>query len=198
MQKHSIFNRGLEEGDLMAKKLIVIDGFDRTGKDTLLKFKSEHLKDKEYVYFNDLTGKPSYKDKENYLVWLNNFLTKQRNDLVDLSFNYDTVYMVRLDLCDKVYSKLFNREYTAGKYFGYVHKRYDVKNFVLLWKNYAEYMKRLERLGDKDIEYNLQNFEKIQKLYNDLSNKSKDKMVYITADDKTEELYKELAKFARL
>lgn len=149
----------------MNKRLIVLDGDDRAGKDTVLKEISKVLISKEAVYYNDLTGKPDYHDREAYKIWLDKFLKKQAKDLDKLFETNNTVYMVRLDLCDKVYSELFNRPVVAPKYFIKLRKYVDIRNFVMLWANYAEYLQRLTMINDSNIEYTANEMEKIHSLY---------------------------------
>ena len=45
------------------KKLRVIEGFDRCGKDSLMQDLSKENLPNTYIYFNDLEGLPKY-DKE--------------------------------------------------------------------------------------------------------------------------------------
>lgn len=149
----------------MRKKLIVLDGDDRVGKDTALRQIEKYLISKEAVYYNDLTGKPDYHDKHKYKAWLEKFLKKQAQDLDQLFKTNDIVYMVRLDLCDKVYSELFNRPVVAPKFFKHIRSYVHIHNYVMLWKNYAEYLQRLAMANDSNIEYTKEEMEKIHSLY---------------------------------
>ena len=146
------------------KKLIVIEGFDRCGKDTLIS-DLKKIKSNFYIYENDLEGLPKYdKEKEIFLVWLNKFIYKQINDLNRLFKTYDIVIMCRLLISDEVYSNLFNREHTTIKYINQLNN-VEIFNYCLLFKNYNEYLNRLSLLKDENIQYNKEDFEKINNLY---------------------------------
>jgi thymidylate kinase len=150
------------------KKLIVIEGFDRSGKDTLLQDLKNYIKDNSiYIYENDLTGLPSYsKEQGKFLDWLNLFIDKQTNELNKLFETYDTVIMVRLIVSDEVYSHEFNRERTTIKYMNKLDG-IEINNYCILFKNFSEYSKRINRLGF-DLQYQKQEFEDINKLYSDI------------------------------
>lgn len=153
----------------MSKKLIIIEGFDRCGKDTLISDLSKQNND-FYVYGNDLTGLPKYdKEQEEFLVWLNKFIKKQVKDLNELFKTYDTIVMCRLLISDEVYSTLFNREHTTIKYMDKL-KDVEIINYCLLFNDYDEYLKRLIKIGDNDIQYNRKEFEAINQLYKTILN----------------------------
>ena len=150
----------------MSKKLIVIEGFDRCGKDTLMSDLS-NINSDFYVYSNDLTGLPKYdKEQEEFLVWLNRFINKQVNDLNELFETHDTIVMGRLFISDEVYSTLFNREHTTIKYMDQL-KNIEIIHYCLLFKDYKEYCDRLKKIGDNNIQYNKEDFDKINQLYVD-------------------------------
>ena len=150
----------------MSKKLIVIEGFDRCGKDTLMS-DLLNLHNDFYIYGNDLTGLPKYdKEQEEFLVWLNKFINKQVNDLNELFKTHDTIVMCRLLISDEVYSTLFNREHTTIKYMDQL-KDVEIIHYCLLFKNFDEYCDRLKKIGDENIQYDYENFNKINQLYLD-------------------------------
>ena len=153
----------------MSKKLIVIEGFDRCGKDTLMADLSKQNND-FYIYGNDLTGLPKYdKEQEEFLVWLNKFIDKQVNDLNELFKTYDTIVMCRLLVSDEVYSTLFNREHTTIKYMDKL-KDVEIIHYCLLFNDYNEYINRLKKIGDNIIQYNENHFNTINQLYIDTLN----------------------------
>lgn len=156
----------------MNKKLIVIEGFDRSGKDTLLSDLS-NLNNDFYVYNNDLIGLPKYdKEQDEFLVWLNKFIDKQISDLNELFKTNDTIVMGRLLISDEVYSTLFNREHTTIKYMDKL-ENVEIINYCLLFKNFEEYCDRLKKIGDTNIQYNQEDFNKINQLYIDKLENSK-------------------------
>lgn len=151
------------------KRLIVIEGFDRCGKDTLLEDLEKYCKKKYlkevYVFKNDLEGLPKYdKEQGEFLVWLNKYIEKQVDRLNELFETYDTVVMSRFLISDMVYSELFKREHTVIKY---MEKLRPVMyyNYCMLFRNYDEYLKRLEILGDKVIQYTKEEFDQIKQYY---------------------------------
>jgi hypothetical protein len=153
----------------MSKKLIVIEGFDRCGKDTLMSDLSKQNND-FYIYGNDLTGLPKYdKEQEEFLVWLNKFINKQVNDLNELFKTYDTIVMCRLLVSDEVYSTLFNREHTTIKYMDKL-KDVEIIHYCLLFNDYNEYINRLKKIGDNIIQYDENHFNMINQLYIDTLN----------------------------
>ena len=150
---------------VMNKKLIVIEGFDRSGKDTLMQDLCKMNLPNTYVYFNNLEGLPSYdKEQDNFLDWLNDFITNQIKTINKLFDKYDTVIMTRFLMSDEVYSNLFNREHTCIKYISDLRKDIYIVNFCILFKDYDEYLDRINNIKE-DIQYSKKDFDKICKLY---------------------------------
>ena len=173
------------------KRLIVIEGFDRCGKDTLMNDLYNLSLPNTYIYFNNLEGLPKYnKEQENFLVWLNRFVNTQVNTINELFNKYDTVIMTRLIVSDEVYSTLFNREHTTIKYLKNLREDIELFNYCLLFKSYNEYLKRLQILNDLTIQYNENDFNKINNLYKDIIEKSnyKSNINYVKAIDKQQDI----------
>ena len=172
----------------MNKKLIIIEGFDRCGKDTLLKDLSNINLPNTYIYFNDLEGLPKYdKEEENFLEWLNKFIQLQINQLNKLFDIYDNVIMTRFIISDEVYSNLFNREHTVIKYINELRKDISINNFCILFKNYNEYLKRINNIKE-EIQYSELDFNQINELYRNELNKSNfNKLLYDIYSDTTKE-----------
>lgn len=173
------------------KRLIVIEGFDRCGKDTLMNDLYNLSLPNTYIYFNNLEGLPKYnKEQENFLVWLNRFVNTQVNTINELFNKYDTVIMTRLIVSDEVYSTLFNREHTTIKYLKNLREDIELFNYCLLFKSYNEYLKRLQILNDLTIQYNENDFNKINNLYKDIIEKSnyKSNINYVKAIDKPQDI----------
>lgn len=171
----------------MKKKLFVIEGFDRAGKDTLLNDLSKIDIQNTYIYFNDLNGLPKYdKEQDDFLEWLNKFINNQINELIELFKKYDNIIMTRLLLSDEVYSELFNREHTTIKYIDKL-KDIEIINYCLLFINFEEYVKRIEILNS-DIQYNKNMFNKINKLYQDKIKNLNGFIKYVKAKDKPQDI----------
>ena len=153
------------------KKLIVIEGFDRCGKDTLMYdlIKEDLLN--TFIYLNDLEGLPKYdKEQDDFLVWLNKFIDTQIKTINKLFDRYDTVIMTRFFISDEVYSNLFNREHTVIKYLDNLRKDIYIVNFCILFKDYNEYLNRITNIKET-IQYSKEDFNKINELYNTELNK---------------------------
>ena len=173
------------------KRLIVIEGFDRCGKDTLMNDLYNLSLPNTYIYFNNLEGLPKYnKEQENFLVWLNRFVNTQINTINELFNKYDTVIMTRLIVSDEVYSTLFNREHTTIKYLKNLREDIELFNYCLLFESYNEYLKRLQILNDLTIQYNENDFNKINNLYKDIIEKLnyKSNINYVKAIDKQQDI----------
>lgn len=153
------------------KKLIVIEGFDRCGKDSLMQDLSKENLPNTYIYFNDLEGLPKYdKEQDDFLVWLNKFIDTQVKTINKLFDRYDTVIMTRFFISDEVYSNLFNREHTVIKYLDNLRKDIYIVNFCILFKDYNEYLNRITNIKET-IQYSKEDFNKINELYNTELNK---------------------------
>jgi len=153
------------------KRLIILEGFDRAGKDSLLEdLKNVDLPDNTYIYEGFLDGLPSYnKERDKFVDWLNKLIDKQTNDIINLFNTYDTIIMIRLIVSDEVYSILFNREHTTIKYM-YKLKDIEIFNYCLLFTDYDEYLKRLYLIGEKNIQYDIKSFNMINYLYKKILN----------------------------
>jgi len=151
------------------KNLIVIEGYDRSGKDTLMQDLEDIkvLLPNTYIYFNDLEGLPKYdKEQEDFLDWLNRLISKQISELNKLFEEYDNIIMTRLIVSDEVYSKLFNREHTTIKYIDKLNSEVKIINYCLLFNDFYEYLKRLFVLGnDVKPQYEKIDFDYINELY---------------------------------
>ena len=153
-------------------RLIILEGFDRTGKDHLLKtFDDRHKDDLTCkAYFQVIPPtKPDYrKDPTAFRQWLISHIGNQVDELVDLAKNSKkTLMLVRLLLTDVVYSTLFNRPEAVNQFHQKIFENFDVENNVFLFKSYSEYLKRLALIGDdvQNPEYSEEEFYKVNDLY---------------------------------
>lgn len=145
--------------------LIVIEGQDRTGKDTLI----NNLVDKYNLYVykqkpHEKTG-VDYRNKEQYEKWVYNHIDTIYNDLIEISKNEKIILLSRLWISDNVYSDLFGRNHIVEKYFKDKFKdTFNVKTFVLLWQDFDNYIKRLNFINE-EVEYEVVEFNKTIDLY---------------------------------
>ena len=145
------------------KRLIVIEGFDRCGKDTLLE---DLEKNDIFVFKNDLEGLPKYdKEQDNFLEWLDNYIKWQIKTLNKLFEDHDIIVMSRFLVSDEVYSELFNRKHTVIEHIKDLRKDVMIFNYCLLFKDYQEYLDRLKIIHDNEIQYSKEDFDKINGLY---------------------------------
>lgn len=153
-------------------RLIILEGFDRTGKDHLLNtFHQRHANDSDYrAYFQVIPeDMPKYREEpEAFRQFLIKHIGKQVDDLVNFKNNGIKVQMlVRLLLTDAVYSTLFSREEVVNRFHQKVFDNFNVENNIFLFKDYNEYLKRLQIIGDTTIEYQEGEFYKVNQLYLD-------------------------------
>lgn len=145
--------------------LIVIEGQDRTGKDTLI----NNLVEKYGFYCykqqeHEKTG-VDYRNKEQYEKWVYNHINKIYNDLLEISKTNKIILLSRLWISDNVYSDLFGRNHIVEKYFKDKFKdKFNIKTFILLWEDFDNYITRLQNINE-NIEYEVDEFNHTIELY---------------------------------
>lgn len=145
--------------------LIIIEGQDRTGKDTLI----NNLVNKYNLYVykqnpHEKTG-VDYRNKEQYEKWVYNHIDTIYNNLLEISKTENIILLSRLWISDNVYSDLFGRNHIVEKYFKDKFKdTFNIKTFVLLWEDFDNYKQRLSYINE-DIEYQVDEFNKTIELY---------------------------------
>lgn len=188
-------------------KIIVIEGHDRTGKDTLLNDLKKH---KDIYIFEVPTSeeyekneKVSYKDHSCEPMLFRDYL-RILNKLVEIerSGKYKYVILYRLLLSDNVFSKLWNRNKIFETYFNKAFNYYfDFSHYVLLWDNYEELLNRLNKINEEDIPYNKEDFNKIKSYFEEETKKiestNKTKINFIKCDTKKEEVYNNFLEFIK-
>lgn len=178
-----LFNRGfriskdLSNAEVMFRnainvkkeELIVLEGFDRIGKDTQLEFfkHTEYHPNELEVYIQKKDEKmPHYRqDPEGFVKWLKDYLKNQAEDLCKIDWSKRLI-MTRLFVSDYVYSHLFDRPYVAGSVRRYLERHFTFRHIALLWDSYEDYLERIKKSGD-ELEYSKEEFDKIQQYYLD-------------------------------
>lgn len=150
-------------------KMIVLEGHDMTGKDTLLNM----LKSNErFIVFQGPTYEEQgvdKKDKEAYKQFLMRWIRHSLDEIYTLvRDNKDKIVVLsRLWLSDNVFSDLYNRDHVVEKYFlNEIKTNFDVYNFVILWKDYQEYVDRMIIIH-QPIEFDEYEFNKITNKFNE-------------------------------
>jgi hypothetical protein len=141
----------------MKHKLVIIEGPDRIGKDTILAGFDETVF-KRYIQVNN---PPDYRKIEEFEVWLADFLRQQANDLIKLDCN---IIMVRLFTSDYVYSSLFNRHSVIYEIFDILEEHFDFEQIIITYKDYDQYVNRCT-IANCELEYTKDEFDTIQKYY---------------------------------
>jgi len=179
------------------KRLIVIEGFDRSGKDTLMNDLVNVELSNTYIYLNNLEGLPKYdKEQEDFLSWLNKFIQIQVNKINELFDKYDNVIMTRFIISDEVYSTLFNREHTVIKYLNQLRKDIEIINYCLLFNSFEDYLTRLKIIEVNEIQYNDNEFNRINDLYKNLVYKSiGSRIFYIRYNTSKLEIFKDFIEY---
>ena len=161
--------------------LFVIEGQDRAGKDTLL----HDLEKMGLTIFSpDTSYLPNYHNADEFRAALKLYLEKQTNDMINL--NVKDLYIARYQLSEYVYADLFNRPNLFEDYINNILKgHFKIKNIILLWDTYQDYLDRLKMINDDYIEYNEDDFNKIKNLY--LKHKQPDDVVIYVKSNTTRE-----------
>lgn len=169
-------------------KLIILEGPDKVGKDTILKNFSNK---KIYKYIQN-NNPPDYRnDFRKFEKWLNNFLKNQSKELINLNQN---IIMARLFTSDYVYSTLFSRLSIIDEIYNTLSLNFDIHQIIILYKSYVQYIKRYY-LSSEEVEYTENEFNKIQSLFrNSPFNKKISTTVFYTEDDNNTKILNYLGK----
>ena len=150
--------------------LFIFEGFDRIGKDSILERYKESFdairgpRDNE-VYIQHPQNLPNYRESpEKFVAWLLDYLKEQATDLINISKWANNVLMTRLFVSDYVYGHLFNRVQVAKTVRRTLSRYFEFHNVVMLWKNFDEYVKRVDSI-EEILEYDEKEFNEIQNLY---------------------------------
>lgn len=142
--------------------LFTIEGFDRTGKRTLLKNLMEKYKDDNSVYIYitpDDPNKPDFREDVNkYQQWLTKSTQKQMEDIIKLSEKYDVIIKKDLLLSDLAFSEQFHRKLTVIDYMDELREHFTVINLVMLFSSFNDYVSRIQKIKQL-LKYNILDYK---------------------------------------
>ena len=142
--------------------LFTIEGFDRTGKRTLLKNLKEKYKDDNSVYIYitpDDPNKPDFREDVNiYQQWLAKATQKQMEDIIKLSEKYDVIIKKDLLLSDLAFSEQFHRKLTVIDYMDELREHFTVINLVMLFSSFNDYVSRIQKIKQL-LKYNILDYK---------------------------------------
>lgn len=142
--------------------LFTIEGFDRTGKRTLLKNIKEKYKDDNSVYIYitpDDPNKPDFREDVNiYQQWLAKTTQKQMEDIIKLSEKYDVIIKKDLLLSDLAFSEQFHRKLTVIDYMDELREHFTVINLVMLFASFNDYVSRIQKIKQL-LKYNILDYK---------------------------------------
>lgn len=183
----------------LRKRLICIEGFDRVGKDTLLRRVGVDWCKKVILYEQPQVEDVGvdYRDSEGFSKYLKKHFAKVVDDLNDLLAKPRCIMMTRFLVSDNTYSKLFGRENLLEQAVAdgdLLKDDVELKTFLILWKNYDEYLKRVEASHSR-VEYTKEEFIKVQRLMSDEAKKLGGKILKITHETTKDEIFTELGNY---
>ena len=142
--------------------LFTIEGFDRTGKRTLLKNLKEKYKDDNSVYIYitpDDPNKSDFREDVNiYQQWLAKTTQKQMEDIIKLSEKYDVIIKKDLLLSDLAFSEQFHRKLTVIDYMDELREHFTVINLVMLFASFNDYVSRIQKIKQL-LKYNILDYK---------------------------------------
>ena len=142
--------------------LFTIEGFDRTGKRTLLKNLKEKYKydNSVYIYITpDDPNKPDFREDVNiYQQWLAKTTQKQMEDIIKLSEKYDVIIKKDLLLSDLTFSEQFHRKLTVIDYMDELREHFTVINLVMLFASFNDYVSRIQKIKQL-LKYNILDYK---------------------------------------
>lgn len=148
------------------RKLFVIEGFDRIGKDTLL----QHIREKDNPFlfiYKQYSSKINYRNTQEYLKWLNKNDQQLKRNLLSINNN---IVLTRLFVSDYVYSKLFNRDLTIKTVEKDICNNFEIHQYIILYTSYDKYLERCKQCNCQveytEAEYNDINYYYKYNIYN--------------------------------
>lgn len=182
-----------------ARRLICIEGFDRIGKDTLLHRVGADWYRKVIVYEQPQVEDVGvdYRDSVAFSKYLESHFSRVVADLKDLLKKPRCIMMTRFLVSDNTYSNLFRREHILQKIVdenNLLDEKVKFKVFLLLWKNYDEYLKRVHSTNGR-VEYVEEEFQKIQNMMRNETLKFNGFVMDVEHSTTKDEIFVELGKY---
>lgn len=166
--------------------LIVIDGQDRTGKDTLMDLVEQY--NDNFIIYKQRTcddDKVDYRNKAQFEEYLKHQMQIVYDNIEELHQQYPNKHILtsRLWISDNVYSNMFGRKHITEKYFKEKFKYLfggRILNYIIVWDSWNEFFQRMLTINDEDSkkEYSQSEFERIKDLFIEEADKSKE-MTYL-------------------
>lgn len=172
---------------LKRSKLIVIEGQDRCGKNTLIDdicnkyddicYYKRKMGDEKVDYSNNSCERYLFREYSSML-----------NEMIQLAKKYDYIIVDRTLLSDCVFADKNGRKHMFESYFMQSFNYYfDIRIIVLLFNSYDEYLMRLEMINE-DVEFSEQQFNDIHILFEKYANKYNSNIIYIYANNTRDEI----------
>lgn len=171
-------------------RLIVLEGHDRTGKDSLMNM----LDFNDFLIYKQPETEAQdtdYKNPEKFEKFMIKWIRKVLDDLYTISKLNGTdrpIVMSRLWLTDNVFADLYGRNHVVEKFFmREIEANFDVTNYIMLWRNYEEYVDRMKAIGGT-VDFTQQEFDDIVSNFNQYK-KSSDYIRLVDNTDTREDIY---------
>lgn len=154
-------------------RLVIIEGQDRTGKDTLMwDILHNHLED-VIIYRQETCEEANidYRDTAAFSAYLFKAFDKTYEDIKKLAEENPTKTIVtsRLWISDTVYSKIFHRvpviEQIYKDKFVELFGKHNIYLYTMVWLSWSTFKKRMEDINEEESinEYSHEEFLKIKK-----------------------------------
>lgn len=183
----------------LRKRLICIEGFDRAGKDSLLRRAGVDWNKKVILYEQPQVEDVGvdYRNSVGFSKYLKKHFSRVVSDLNELLSKPRCIMMTRFLVSDNTYSEMFGREHlleqTVNKE-NLLKSDVELKIFLILWKSYDEYLKRVEASHSR-VEYTEEEFKKVQRLMTREAKKLGGHIMEITHETTKDEIFIELGNY---
>lgn len=183
--------------------LIIFEGQDRTGKDTMIEYLKRDLGKDVFVY-RQMTCQEAgvdYRNKEQFEAYLEKAFKKTYEDIRKIHEKFPDRLIVtsRLWISDDVYSKMFNRRHiVSSTYKDLFLTDFDgnVVNIVFLWNSWYDFIKRMDDIKDEYSrnEYSAVEFLRVKELFLKYAERNAAKVINVKAETTPDQQYAEVCK----